>query len=224
MAGEVGSSAPAWPGDRFHGRRTPPEALTRPGAHDRVRLRKAPFVEVPANSPGVHTPCAGDVRQIQVFLHSKQPYNTPLRLTTHRCMLVQMNDPQNLLDQMAERERTRTEAIRARFGETIDQIATSHDFGEASAAKRGRNPRFPYVPVIKHRAFGGHRTTQLRGLAYADRAAAVRRAQAAIDQSRRKLADDLCNPRHRALREQFGLPRCPLDAPQAPTPTKGCDQ
>lgn len=57
----------------------------------------------------------------------------------------------------------------------------------ASAARRGRNPKFPYVPIVVHYS---HRigfaipkrwTKQIRGKAYADRNDAVAYAQRYID-------------------------------------------
>lgn len=57
----------------------------------------------------------------------------------------------------------------------------------ASAAKRGRNPRFPYVPIIVRKLsappfnLGRRITEQLRGEAYATRAEAVARAQYVIE-------------------------------------------
>lgn len=49
---------------------------------------------------------------------------------------------------------------------------------QASAAKRGRNPKFPYVPVTV-RADG--RTSQVLGAAFATRVDAVAFAQKTID-------------------------------------------
>jgi len=77
------------------------------------------------------------------------------------------------------------------------------DWGRPTAAKRGRNPRFPYVPVIDY----GHRTQQVLGVAYADRAAAVAAAEQVIRQQQNELTSKLTNPRFRALREHHGLPR-----------------
>ena len=113
-----------------------------------------------------------------------------------------MDAPLTLLEQMAERDRHRTMAIRAAIGDAVDRVVANLDLGTATAAKRGRNPQFPYVPIIKYSAGGKQRTRQLRGLAYEDRTEAVARAQASIDATRRKLAEDLCRPRERALREQ----------------------
>lgn len=115
-------------------------------------------------------------------------------------------------DDLQQREQEQTAAIRALIGDQADKIAAEHNFGEPSAAKRGRNPRFPYVPVIKitnEREFV--HTRQLKGLAYETREQAVDRARRAIAGYRIKLADDLCKPRLRAMREQYGLPRDPLE-------------
>lgn len=120
-------------------------------------------------------------------------------------------------DELQAREKSRAEAIRELLGDRIDEIAAGRDFGAASAAKRGRNPNRPYVPIIKLRSdgsqlggYGSARTRQLKGLAYAERAEAVARAQAQIDERRRCFAAQLCRPNERALREQYGLPRDPL--------------
>jgi hypothetical protein len=58
---------------------------------------------------------------------------------------------------------------------TIADIAPDRapNFGEATAVKRGRNPRWPFVPVIRH-ATG--RTEQVRGFAYETRDAARQQA------------------------------------------------
>lgn len=116
----------------------------------------------------------------------------------------------SVLDDMAAREAQRTRAIRDALGDRIDEVVAAQDFGQASASKRGRNPRWPYVPVIK---FETGRTQQLRGLAYATRTEAVDRAQREIDAWRRKMAADLCRPNLRAFREQYGLPRDPQPSP-----------
>lgn len=48
---------------------------------------------------------------------------------------------------------------------------------QASALKRGRNPRFPFVPVT----IRDGRASQVRGVAFATREEAVAFAQKAID-------------------------------------------
>jgi hypothetical protein len=90
----------------------------------------------------------------------------------------------------------------------IAQIVTAQDFGEANAAKRGRNPRWPYVPVIHHaRPNSSTRTEQIVPMAFATRAEAVEYAAKVIEARREHLRSQLAEPRHRALREKYGLPR-----------------
>lgn len=95
------------------------------------------------------------------------------------------------------------------FAKQVGQIAAAANLGTATAAKRGRNPEWPYVPVIHHvNADGtGEHTTQIKGKAFATRDEAVEYAQANIDHQRLLLAGQLLNPRYRALRAQHGLPR-----------------
>lgn len=122
----------------------------------------------------------------------------------------------SVLDELKSREEGRTAAIRAALGDALDAVVRARDFGSPSAAKRGRNPKYPYVPIIKLRSDGGQlggygsaRTRQLRGLAFATREEAVARAQRQIDAARAQFANDLCKPNYRAFREQYGLPRVP---------------
>lgn len=89
----------------------------------------------------------------------------------------------------------------------IARIAAALDLGTASARKTGRDPRWPYVPVVAHTDSPRGYVKQVMGLAYATRPEAIARAQAHIDALRRRLAGDLATPRMRALREQHGLPR-----------------
>lgn len=84
-----------------------------------------------------------------------------------------------------------------------EDVANGIDLGQATAVKRGRDPRWPYVPVIDH----GTYTSQVRGLAFATRAEAIEAAAAHIEANRTNIAVMLAQPRHRALREQYGLPR-----------------
>lgn len=84
----------------------------------------------------------------------------------------------------------------------------SANLGTATARKQGRNPRFPYVPVILITDdVGVTRQSQIKGLAYATREEAVDAAERHIWNVRAKLAIDLADPTKRALREQHGLPR-----------------
>jgi hypothetical protein len=74
---------------------------------------------------------------------------------------------------------------------------------KATAVKRGRNPRWPYVPVVVH----ARHTEQIRGKAFATRDEAVSYAAAVIAHREADLIERMKEPRHRALREQHGLPR-----------------
>lgn len=92
---------------------------------------------------------------------------------------------------------------------TIDEAVAGEKFGTASAAKRGRNSAFPYVPVIDHgeQATGVHRTRteQIIGLAYATRDEAVAIAAKTIAARRDMLCQKLSSPNHRALRTKYGI-------------------
>lgn len=84
------------------------------------------------------------------------------------------------------------------------------DFGQPSARKTGRDPRWPYVPVIKH---SGTSTApkpwveQIRGLAFATRPEALSCAEAHITKLRARFAEKLADPKMRALRAYYGAPR-----------------
>lgn len=100
--------------------------------------------------------------------------------------------------------------------QNIDQLiaeAVERAYGGyvASAAKRGRRPEWPYVPIVKFpehpQGLRVEQTRQLRGLAYTTRAEAVARAARQIEAWKVDLADKLARPNFRALREQYGLPR-----------------
>ena len=90
--------------------------------------------------------------------------------------------------------------------QAIREVVAAVDFGTASAAKRGSNPAFPYVPIIVRP--GGERTANpAKGLAFATREEAIAQAQRQIDVQRADLTAKLGERRYRALREQHGLPR-----------------
>jgi len=82
-------------------------------------------------------------------------------------------------------------------------------FGEATARKGGRNPRWPYVPVVAYtNPETGLRTTkQIKGLAYATRAEAVDSAARTIAAEQARVTAQLGQRAYRALRESYGLPR-----------------
>ena len=100
---------------------------------------------------------------------------------------------------------------RADFLAAVDRVIAGMPFGKASAAKRGRNPRWPYVPIIEleNHATAGYmqaQTQQVRGRAYATRDEAVACAQRVIDANRESARRRLIEPRFRAFRQQHGLP------------------
>jgi hypothetical protein len=96
------------------------------------------------------------------------------------------------------------------IGDGIDRTVAKVDFGKPSARKRGKDPRWPYVPVIEHAGVASSPKPwqeQVRGLAFATRTEAVSSAKVHIAKLRLELAKKLADPRMRALRERYGLPR-----------------
>lgn len=87
--------------------------------------------------------------------------------------------------------------------ETAEAVAATVDYGQPSARKTGRNPRWPYVPVLLH----GHQQSQIMGKAFATRDEAIEYAASHVERLRSSLAAKLVDPRQRALREYHGLPR-----------------
>jgi hypothetical protein len=87
----------------------------------------------------------------------------------------------------------------------IARVVEALDLGTPSARKGGRNPKFPYVPVIDNRRpdlpHGGS-TTQIKGLAYE----AVEAASQHIESVRARIARQLGERPFRALRVAHGLP------------------
>jgi len=78
----------------------------------------------------------------------------------------------------------------------------------AEAVKRGRDPRFPYVPIYRFSdGAGNSQTTQIRNRAYSTRGEAIQCAADFIARLKQHMRDQLCKPGCRALREQYGLPR-----------------
>ncbi|SFQ27347.1 hypothetical protein [Amycolatopsis rubida] len=87
---------------------------------------------------------------------------------------------------------------------------TVPDFGLASYAKRGRNPRWPYVPIIVHPPQPGtprRRTEQVKKRAFASSDEATACAQRVIDARREEHERRLTIPRLRTYREACGYPR-----------------
>lgn len=98
----------------------------------------------------------------------------------------------------------------------VEQIVTDLDLGRPTARRRGRNHRFPWVPVVAYSdSTGAPRTRQVLARAFATREEAVADAERHIEQVRRRLLADLLRPNKRALREWHGLPR-ELDPAQTP--------
>lgn len=100
------------------------------------------------------------------------------------------------------------EMTMAEFIDRVDQIIGETDFGRPSAAKRGRNADYPWVPVIVETINGERRTTNpAKGLAFSTREEAVACAESRILGSFQHLRRRLMSPTHRAEREFRGLPR-----------------
>jgi hypothetical protein len=78
-----------------------------------------------------------------------------------------------------------------------------------AASRRGRNPKFPYVPIIDHgeQKIGVYRTRteQVLGKAFHTREEAIAYADRVIVAREQELARKLADPRYRALRQQYGI-------------------
>lgn len=90
---------------------------------------------------------------------------------------------------------------------TPEEAVAAVDFGKASAAKRGRNPRYPFVPIVKKtdRETGAETTEQIRARAFATREEAVDYAAKTIAVRRDHLLARLRLPNFRALRAMHGV-------------------
>lgn len=89
---------------------------------------------------------------------------------------------------------------------TPEEAAAAADFGKPSARKTGRNPLWPYVPVLVHTDdVGRERHEQVTGFAYVTREEAVASANRHINTLRRQLAEKLAKPNYRALRSHHGV-------------------
>lgn len=75
------------------------------------------------------------------------------------------------------------------------------DFGTPASAKRGRNPRYPFVPIIRYADRSAIKTRQVTGKAFETAAEAVAYAERSIAAMKRRHAERLAGPRNRALRE-----------------------
>lgn len=90
----------------------------------------------------------------------------------------------------------------------ISAIAEAFPIGRAQAVKRGRNPVWPYIAVVvDYLGKSGATHNPLGRRAFATRDEAVAAADHYIMQFREGLRIRLADPRWRALREQYGLPR-----------------
>ncbi len=80
--------------------------------------------------------------------------------------------------------------------------------GRPSARRTGRNPEWPYVPVIiTVNEVGTESQKQILGKAFKTRTEAVEYADSVIERWYVDLAKSLADPRYRALRQHYGLPR-----------------
>jgi hypothetical protein len=90
----------------------------------------------------------------------------------------------------------------------IAEAVAARNWGKPSADKRGRTPQRPYVPVIEESPVGGRDwREQILGKAFATRPEAVAYAAVVIEARKANTARQLAEPRYRALRESYGLPR-----------------
>jgi hypothetical protein len=83
-------------------------------------------------------------------------------------------------------------------------MAHELDFGTASSAKRGRNPLFPFVPVIRYTNRSGVKSRQVRAKAFATAEEATAYAERSIEAMKLRHAERIADPRNRSLREWYG--------------------
>jgi hypothetical protein len=98
----------------------------------------------------------------------------------------------------------------ANLTDRILEIVDGLDMGTPSARKTGRDPRWPYVPVIIHQggvSVVGTRQEQIVRRAFETRDEAIEYADRVIIARRAHLANQMAQPQNRALREHHGLPR-----------------
>jgi len=92
--------------------------------------------------------------------------------------------------------------------EQIEAIVAAFPIGKPSAVKRGRRVEWPYVALIAdYLGREGCTHNPMGRRAYATREEALEAADRYITFFRVDLKAKLLDPRYRALREQYGLPR-----------------
>jgi hypothetical protein len=103
-----------------------------------------------------------------------------------------------LLDEQVDRE------VDRRIAEAVAAV----DFGRPGYRRRGRNDRYPFVPVVltDHESGVGRRQRQPLAKAFATADEALAYADRVIEAERAALTDKLGQPRFRALRAHHGLP------------------
>ena len=96
------------------------------------------------------------------------------------------------------------------IAQLAERTAAGADLGQPGARKSGRDPRWPYVPLVQYtgtvvspKPF----VSQIPRRAFATRAQALAYAYDHIERHRAELARKLADPRYGALRQQYGLPR-----------------
>lgn len=90
----------------------------------------------------------------------------------------------------------------------IDHVAATYSVGKPSAVKRGRNSEWPYVAILTDWCgVEGMTHNPMGRRAYATREEAIQAATRYIAVCRASMKARLMEPRMRALREQYGLPR-----------------
>lgn len=104
---------------------------------------------------------------------------------------------------------TRARPVSVGAWRAIERAVAARDFGVAAARKTGRNPRFPYVPVVRRTDPETGRTfdAQILARAFEHRAAALAFAERHLALARARTRESLADRRYRALREDYGLPR-----------------
>lgn len=93
------------------------------------------------------------------------------------------------------------------FYKLVDEAVAKAVLVTPTAAKRGKSPRWPYVPVIKlNHSIGRAKTQQIKGRAFGTRDAAIDCAARHVERLKERYRQDFLTPRYRALRVQYGLP------------------